>query len=180
MNKERVMDDEADEQEQAAQALATVQAHRERTRQATRTPWWVYALMFILTAGVTATNDFVGVTGAKIVAAAILVLFAAVILITFVSRSAPLNWMRGVQPRQSFNPRVFFIIVVLAGLGKWLASHYGTDIAHTVASAVGLSQYPNTVAGVFYGAAFTALFALGRLLLTVSQRRTEPQGRADR
>lgn len=59
----------------------------------------------------------------------------------------------------------------LAGLGAWLISRYGSEVTHDLADAVGLPGYPNTVGGVLYGAAFTALFALSQLLLAVAPRR---------
>jgi hypothetical protein len=40
-----------------------------------------------------------------------------------------------------------------------------------VAGAIGLGNYPNTVAGTLFGAAFTALFALSQLLSETFQQR---------
>jgi len=76
-----------------------------------------------------------------------------------------------VQRRQSFVPWVFGVVAFVAGLGAWLISRYGSEVTHDLANAVGLAGYPNTVGGVLYGAAFTGLFALSQLLLTVAQRR---------
>jgi hypothetical protein len=163
--------DELNEQ-QAAEALATVHAHQERTRLAARLPWWVYAAMFVLAAGGTAANDFVSLSGAKLLAIVVVVALVVVLVAGFVGRSAPLSRVRGVQPRQSFVPSVFGFVVIVGGLGVWLISRYGTGFANAVAGAVGLRNYPNTVAGVFFGAAFTLLFALAQLLLGASQRRT--------
>jgi hypothetical protein len=163
--------DERDEQLQAAEALATVRVHQERARRAVRLPWWVYAGMFVLSAGGTAVNDFVGLSGAKLVAMLVLVVLAVVLVITFVGGSAPLSRVRGVQRRQSFVPPVFGVVVIVGGLGGWLISRYGTGFANDVAGAVGLRHYPNTVAGVLYGAAFTVLFALYQLLIMASERR---------
>ena len=163
--------DEEDQQRQAAEALATIRTHQQRTRRAARLPWWVYPAMFVLAAGGTAANDFVDLSGAKLLAVVVLVLFVVVLVIGFVGRSAPLSRVRGVQPRQSFVPWVFGVVVLVGGLGAWLISHYGTGFAHDVAGAVGLRAYPNTVTGVLYGAAFTVLFALAQLLITMSQRR---------
>jgi hypothetical protein len=101
-----------------------------------------------------------------------LVVLAVVLVTSFAGQSAPLSWARGVQPRQSFVPSVFGVVVIVGGLGAWLISRYGTGFANDVAGAVGLRHYPNTVAGVLYGAAFTVLFALTQLLITASQRRT--------
>jgi hypothetical protein len=163
-----------DEQRQAAEALAAIRGHQERTRRAARLPWWVYAAMFVLTAGGTAANDFVGLNGAKLIAVLVLVALVVVLVITFAGRSAPLSRLRGVERRQSFVPWVFVVVAAIVGLGAWLISHYGTAFEGDVADAVGLRDYPNTVTGVLYGAAFTALFALTQLLVAASQRRTNP------
>ncbi|GAB2842072.1 hypothetical protein GCM10027176_52470 [Actinoallomurus bryophytorum] len=164
--------DEHDERRQAADALAMIDAHQERTRRAARLPWWVYAAMFVLTVGFTAANDFVGLSGAKLIATLVLVALVVVLITTFTSRSAPLSRLRGVQRQQSFVPSVFFVVAIVAGLGAWLLPRYGTGFADDVADAVGLRDYPNTVTGVLLGGAVTALFALTQLLLGVSQRRT--------
>lgn len=166
------MDTEQDERRQAAEALATIGAHQERTRRAVRLPWWVYAAIFVLSAGGSAANDFVGLSGAKLLSALVLVGLAVVLVISLVSRSAPLSLVRGVQPRQSFVPWVFGAVAAVAVLGAWLIAHYGTGFANAIAGGVGLRGYPNTVVGVLYGAAFTALFAATQLLVTGSQRRT--------
>jgi hypothetical protein len=163
---------EQNERRQAAEALATVRVHQERTRRAARLPWWVYAGMFVLSAGGTAANDFVGLSGAKLIAMVVLVALVIVLVITFAGRSAPLSRLRGVEPRQSFVPWVFGVLVIIVGLGAWLISRYGAGLADHVAGAVGLRDYPNTVTGVLYGAAFTLLFALTQLLVTASRRRS--------
>lgn len=163
---------EQNERQQAAEALATVQAHQERTRRAARLPWWVYAAMFVVSAGSAALNDFISLSGAKLVAVLIMVALAVVFATSSADGSAPLSRVRGVQRRQSFVPWVFGLVAFVAGLGAWLISRYGTSVTTGVANTVGLRDYPNTVAGVLYGAAFTALFALTQLLVTVSQRRT--------
>jgi hypothetical protein len=166
-----VMDDGQDERRRAAQALAAVRTHQERARRAARLPWWGYAAMFVLSLAGSAANDFVDLGGAKLLAAVVVVLFAAVLGVTVLGRSAPLSRVRGVQRRQSFDPRAFAAVAVVGGAIAALVSHYGTGFAGAVADGVGLRQYPNTVTGVVYGAVFTALFALSRLL-TASQRRT--------
>lgn len=158
------------DRKRAAETLAAIHDGQERARRAARLPWWVYAGMFLLIAGGTAALDFVDLNGAKLGAIVVLVLFIAVLAVTFVTRSAPLSWARGVQPRQSFNPAVFVIVAVLAGLIVVLSDSYGTGFAHRIANAAGLHDYPNTVAGVLYGAVFTALFALGRMLTETAQR----------
>ncbi|MFB9830899.1 hypothetical protein [Actinoallomurus acaciae] len=160
------------DERQAAEALAMVHTHQERTRRAARLPWWVYAAVFVLTAGGTAANDFAGLGGAKLIAIVVLVALVVVLVTTFAGRSSLLGRMRGVERRQSFDPRVFGTVLIVAALGTWLVSRYGTDLTGHVADAVGLRHYPNTVDGVLYGVAFTALFGLGRLLTAVSQRRT--------
>jgi hypothetical protein len=128
----------------------------------------------VLTAGGTAANDFVGLSGAKLISILVLVALVVVLVITFAGRSAPLSRLRGVERRQSFVPWVFVVVAAVVGLGAWLISHYGTGLEGGVAGAVGLRDYPNTVTGVLYGAAFTALFALTQLLVAASQRRTNP------
>ncbi|GLY83483.1 hypothetical protein [Actinoallomurus iriomotensis] len=164
--------DERDEQRQAADALAMVRTHQERTRRAARLPWWVYGAIFVLTAGGTAANDFVGLGGAKLIALLVLVALAAVLVTVFASRSSLLGRMRGVERRQSFDPQVFGVVLVVAAVGTWLASRYGTDLAGDLAGTVGLRDYPNTVDGVLYGAGFTLLFGLSQVLTTASRRRT--------
>jgi hypothetical protein len=161
--------DERDEQRQAADALAMVRTHQERTRRAARLPWWVYAAIFVLTAGGTAANDFAGLGGAKLIA---LVALAAVLVTVFAGRSSLLGRMRGVERRQSFDPQVFGVVLVVAVVGTWLASRYGTDLAGDIAGTVGLRDYPDTVDGALYGAGFTLLFGLSQLLTTASRRRT--------
>jgi hypothetical protein len=161
-----------DERRQAAEALATVRSHQERTRRAARLPWWVYAAMFVLCAGGMAANDFVGIDGAKLIAALVLVLLVVVLVTTFVGRSAPLSTLRGVQPRQSFVPWVFVVVMIVAALGAWLISRYGAGIVGGVARTTGLGDYPDSVAGVLFGAAFTAVFGLGQLLTGLARRRT--------
>jgi hypothetical protein len=159
------------DEQQAAEALATVRAHQDRTRRAARLPWWVYAAVFVLAAGGMALNDVIGLSGAKLVAVLVLVVLAVVFVTSRVNGPAPLGRVRGVQRRQSFVPWVFGVVAFLAGLGAWLISRYGTEATHDLADAVGLPGYPNTVAGVLYGAAFTGLFALAQLLLAVAGRR---------
>ncbi|MCO5971747.1 hypothetical protein [Actinoallomurus soli] len=156
---------------QAAEALAMVRTYQERTRRAARLPWWVYAAIFVLTAGGTAANDFVGVGGAKLIALVVLAALVVVLVTSFAGRTSLLGRMRGVERRQSFDPRVFGAVLIVAALGTWLVSRYGTDLTGHVAGMVGLRDYPNTVDGVLYGVAFTALFGLSRLLTAVSQRR---------
>ncbi|GAA1958505.1 hypothetical protein [Amycolatopsis minnesotensis] len=161
---------ERDERSQAAEALATVRTQQERTRRAARLPWWASLAVFVLCAGATAANDFVTVSGAKMVALVIVAVLVVTLAVTFASGSAPLNRLRGVRPREAFEPRAFGAVAAVGGVGAWLIFQYGTEFTHDIANAAGLPQYPNTVAGVLYGAAFTALFALGRFLLAKSQR----------
>jgi hypothetical protein len=164
--------DEQDQQQRASEALATVRAHQERTRRAARLPWWVYAAMFVLTAAGTAATDFVSLSGAKLIAILVLVVLVVVLVTSIADRSALFSKVRGVQPRQQFIPWVFGVVLIVAGLGAWLVSRYGNGFVGHVADAVGLRDYPHTVAGILWGAAFTALFALTQLLITASQRRT--------
>ncbi len=159
-----------DERQQAADALASIDAHQERTRRAARLPWWVYAAMFVLSAGGTAVNDFVGLSGAKLIAILVLVALVVVLAVTFAGRAAPLSRIRGVQRRQAFTPSVFGLMAIVAGVGAWLASRYGAGAGDDLAGALGLRDYPNTVTGVLYGAAFTLLFGLSQALVAASQR----------
>ncbi|MDN3353150.1 hypothetical protein [Actinomadura sp. DC4] len=163
-----------DERQQAAEALATARVHQERARRAARLPVWVYAAMFVLSAGGAAVNDFVGVGGARLVAMLVMVMLVVVLAATFVGdRSALLSRVRGVQRQQPFVPWAFGVVVIAAAIGAWLISAYGPGFAGSIADGIGLRDYPDTVAGVLYGAAFTALFALSQLL-TSSQRRPNP------
>jgi Mn2+/Fe2+ NRAMP family transporter len=159
------------DEQQATEALATVRVHQDRTRRAARLPWWVYVAVFVLAAGGMALNDVISLSGSKLVAVLVVVVLAVVFATSRVNGPAPLGRVRGVQRRQSFVPWVFGVVVFVAGLGAWLISRYGSDVSHDLANAVGLPGYPNTVGGVLYGAAFTGLFALSQLLLTVAQRR---------
>lgn len=161
------MDQSAD-REQAAAALAAIGAQQERTRRAARMPWWVYAAMFVLIAGVTALNDFVDLSGAKVIAVVVLVLFVVVIVSRFAIRSAPLSWVRGVQPQRAFVPWVFFVVMVAGVAGAWLTVRYGLGFAHSVGGAIGLRGYPYTMMGILFGVVLTGVFALGHLLTRVS------------
>lgn len=162
--------DERDEQAQAAEALAAVRTHQERTERAARLPWWVYAAMFVLIAAVTAANDFVDIGGAKLIALLVLVALVVALAITFAGRSAPLSRMRGVQRRQSFSPPLFGAAVLVFGAGSWVISQYGVAVTTGVADAAGLHDYPETVAGVLFGAVFTAVFALFQPVVTRTRR----------
>jgi hypothetical protein len=164
--------DEQDPQRRAAEALTTVRAYQQRTRRAARLPWWVYAAMFLVTAVGTAVLDFVSLSGAKLIAILVMVVLVVVLVTSIADRSALLSRVRGVQPRQQFIPWVFGVVLIVAGLGAWLIARYGNGFVSQVADAVGLRDYPHTVAGILWGAAFTALFALTQLLITTAQRRT--------
>jgi hypothetical protein len=147
-----------DDRLQAATDLANMRDHQERARRRARLPWWVYAAMFVLVAAGSAANDFVNLTGAKVIAVLVLIGFAAVLVVTFATGSAPLSAWRGVQPRQTFVPRAFAIVAVLGGAFGWLVAHYGSRLADHFGS------HPNTVLGLIYGVVFTALFALSQRL----------------
>jgi hypothetical protein len=94
---------------EAAAALAAVARQQERTHRAVRLPWWVYLVMFGLVTVVTAVNDFVALSGAKVLAGVVLTLLVIVLVANFVGRSAPISQARGVQGRQVFHPRVFLV-----------------------------------------------------------------------
>lgn len=166
------MVDEQNEQRRAAEALASVREHQERTRRAARVPGWIYPAMFIWSAGALAANDFISVSGSKMVALVIMVALVATLVAGFVSGSAPLSRVRGVQRRQALGPRMFGLAIIVSGLGAWLIVRYGAGLGESLAGAVGLAHYPYTVTGVLYGAAFTALFGLEQFVVTASERRT--------
>jgi hypothetical protein len=147
-----------DERLHAAEALASIRDHQESARRRARLPWWVYAVMFVLVAAGSAANDFVSLSGAKLLALLVLMAFVAVLAVAFATRSAPLSSVRGVQPRQSFAPRAFVLIAVLGGVLGWLVAQYGAGLTDH------LGAYPDTVAGLIYGAVFTGLFALSQRL----------------
>ena len=161
-----------DERNQAEETLAMVNAHQEQTRRATRAPWWIYPAMFVASAGMTALNDFTSLAGSKLIAVLILVALAVVFATSRADQSV-LGRVRGVQRRQSFVPWVFGVVAFAGGVGAWLIARYGTSLTNDIADAVGLRSYPNTVTGVLYGAAFTALFALVQLLVAASERRVD-------
>jgi hypothetical protein len=164
---------EDNDRTRAAEALTQVREHQERTRRATRTPWWVYAAAFVLTAALTAANDFVDLSGSRAVAALVLVALVVVVAVTLLGRSSILGRLRGVERRQAFEPRLFLAAVVVAGGGVWLVTHYGTGLAGGLARSVGLGAYPNTVLGILYGAVFTALVAGFQAISAAHQRRAE-------
>ena len=143
---------------QAADALGSIRDHEERARRHARLPWWVYAAMFVLVAAGGAVNDVVSLDGAKLIALLVLIALVAVLVITFATGTAPLAALRGVQPRQTFAPRAFAVVAVLGGVTAWLVAQYGASLENH------LGAYPNTLLGLIYGAAFTALFALSQRL----------------
>ena len=142
-----------EDRRQAAEELAIIRDHQRSARQRARLPWWVYAAMFVLIAGVTALNDVVSLTGAKVIAVLVLVAFIAVMVITFATGQAPLSLFRGVQRRQVFAPRAFAVIAVLGGALGWLTLHYLSS-SHVSATELGL----------VFGALCTGLFALSQRL----------------
>jgi hypothetical protein len=166
---------EQDEVRQAAEALAAVRTHQDRARRAARLPWWFYAGMFVLVAGSGAVNDFASLSGAKLIALLVLIATVATFGYTMLSGArgrteAPLDRVRGVQPRRRFVPWVFIVVLVIGGAAGTLISHYGAQIAHGFAGAVGLSKYPNTAAGLLLAAGAVAFLALGQTLLAIAQR----------
>jgi hypothetical protein len=84
-----------------------------------------------------------------------------------------LGRLRGVDPQRSFSPWAFGLVAFTGGIGAWLISRYGGDVTLDLAGAVGLDRYPNTVAGIVFGIAFTALFGLGQYLTAGARRRTD-------
>ncbi|AGL16916.1 hypothetical protein [Actinoplanes sp. N902-109] len=157
--------DERDEQQRAAEALATVTVHQDRARRAARVPWWYYAAMFVAIAAVCAANDFVTLTGAKLIALAVLITLVAVLVVRFTGGTAPLSRMRGVQARQTAEPRVLIATLVVAVIAGGLLVRYGPGWGDDLADALGLGDYPSTVTGVLYAAALTALAAGSQAVL---------------
>ena len=90
----------------------------------------------------------------------VLIVLAAVLAVTFAGRSAPLSRLRGVQRRQAFDPRLLGAALAVGAAGAWLIARYGAAVATGVSDAVGLHGYPDTVTGVLFGAAFTAVFGV--------------------
>jgi hypothetical protein len=111
--------------------------------------------LFVLTAAGTAASDFVSLSGAKLIAILVVVLLVVVLVTSIADRSAMFSRVRGVQPRQQFIPWVFGVVLIVVGLGAWLISRYGNGFVGDIADAVGLRNYPHTVAGILWGAAFT-------------------------
>lgn len=155
---------------QAREALAAIRSQQERTRRAARVPGWFYLATFVFSAGATASNDFVDLSGAKVIAAAILVVLLATLVVRLVGRAAPLSLARGVAPRQAAAPRAMVMLLFAVVVIGWLIARYGESLGHAIASALGVPGYPNTVAGVVYGAAITGLLALSQRLTTVGGR----------
>ncbi|WP_216892443.1 hypothetical protein [Nocardia alni] len=152
-------------QRHAQEALALMTAHQERTRRAARVPGWFYVAMFVFSVAATAANDVVGIGGRKVIGAGVLVLLLATLTVRLFTRSAPLSLVRGVAPRQSSQPRVYIAVLFAAAVLGWLIVRYGTGLAHSLATALGVPGYPNTVAGLLYAAAATGLFALSQQLM---------------
>ena len=159
-----------DQRRAAVEALESARAHQERTRRAARVPWWFYPVTFVVVCGACAANDVVSLSGAKLIAGLVLVAMIVVLAVTVLGRSAPLSRIRGVQGPQTFVPWLFGLVVVVVGIGGWLASRYGVTWVDDVARATGLGRYPNTVAGVLFGAAATALLALVHVLSDRARR----------
>ncbi|WP_216896314.1 hypothetical protein [Nocardia alni] len=164
---------EFEDRRQAEEALALMRTHQRRTRRATRVPGWYYAAIFVFSAGATAANDFVGIGGAKVIAAAILVALLATLVVRIAGRAAPLSLLRGVAPRQSMAPRDLIAMLFAVAVIGWLIARYGESLSHSIASALGVPGYPNTVAGVLYAAVATGLFALSQRVLTVEGQRAD-------
>jgi len=166
--------DEYEDQRQAREALAVMRTHQERTRRSALVPGWFYVAMFVFSVGATAANDFLDLTGTKVIAAVILVLLVATLVVRFVGGAAPLSLARGVAPRGSFAPRERIALLCAVAVIGWLIARYGEGIGHTIASALGVPGYPHAVTGVLYGALATGLFALGQRLVTVGGQRSHP------
>ncbi|GAA3570518.1 hypothetical protein GCM10022222_63310 [Amycolatopsis ultiminotia] len=166
--------DERNDPRKAAEALAAVRTHQERADKAARLPWWVYALTFVASAGLSAANDFVDLAGAKFIAAVVVVLLIVTFVAGLLGRgTAPLSRVRGVQPRQQIPQWAFATLVVVGAAGVWVIISYGGSVATALADAVGLPGYPDTVAGVVFGAAFTLLFALSQFALGILRKRAD-------
>jgi hypothetical protein len=154
-----------EDQRQAQEALALMQAHQERTTRAARLPGGFYVAVFVFSAGATAANDFVGISGARVIAGAITVMLLAAVVVRLVGGAAPLSLARGVAATQSFAPRGKFALLFAVAVIGWLAARYGAGFGHAIASAIGVPGYPNTVTGLLYGVVATGLFALSQRLV---------------
>ncbi len=159
-----------EDQRQAQEALALMQAHQERTTRAARVPGWFYVALFVFSAGATAANDFVDISGGKVIAAAIVVALLVAVVVRLAGGAAPLSLVRGVAPQQSFAPRDKIVFLFAAAVIGWLAARYGAGFGRAIASAIGVPGYPNTVTGLLYGIVATGLFALSQRL--VDRRRS--------
>ncbi|TQS40662.1 hypothetical protein [Cryptosporangium phraense] len=152
-----------DEQRTAAEALAAVQSHQDRARRAARLPWWFYAAAFVLIAAGVASNDFVSLSGAKVLAGVIVVVLAVVMIARYASGTALLSQLRGVQPR-SYDARAVMVVVIAGAVGGWLAARFGSGAAERLADDLGLHRFPYTVDGVLAGAFIVGVLALAQLV----------------
>jgi hypothetical protein len=162
---------EYDEQ-QAADALATVERHQEQTRRAARVPVRFYAVMFVLIAAAGAVNDFITLTGAKVLAVLVMVVLVAVVVTRFVTGKAPLDMARGVERRRPFNPRVYSAVVIVGVALVVLIATYGTGLVERITDAIGPGHYPNTIVGVLFAIVLTGLYALYQVLMNHADRRS--------
>lgn len=152
------------------EALESVRRSQRRAARAARVPWWVYAAMFALTAAATLCVTVLTMPGSQWVAMIVLAAFLVVFGLIVAGGHAPLDALRSVGRRQSFEPWVFGVVTVIGIAALWAATNFGAAIAGTVADAVGLVGFAYLVGAVLAGAAFTALFALGQLLSGIASR----------
>jgi hypothetical protein len=150
---------ESDERRRAAEALATVQAHQERTRRAARPRWWAYVIIFLVVAAAGAVTDVVPLSGERILAGVVAVLVVAVIVARFCGWN-PMSRLRGVQGRREVDARRYGLAIVVGFLGFWVVFHYAPGWADGIAGATGLTGLHGTVSGVLTGALFACWAAV--------------------
>ena len=161
------------EQQRAREALAMMREHQERTERAAGMPVWIYPAMFVLSAGASAANDFVNLTGTKVIAAVIALALVVVLGVRMLTGAAPLSLARGVAARQSPpNMRVQATVLLVLLAGVFVIARYGTGLGHSLADALGVPGYPHTVTGVTFAAVATVLFALGQRFIAASGQRS--------
>lgn len=158
--------------DQYQRALEVAREHRRSASRAARMPWWVYAAVFVVVGGAAFAASALERGEAGLSAVIVLALFLVVFGLAVASRVAPLDRLRTVRRRARFEPVAFLVISVLGAAGLWIATRFGAAITNAVAGAVGLQAHSGIVAGVLAGAAFTALFALGRGLSALAGRHT--------
>ncbi len=115
-----------------------------------RVPWWFYAAVFVIIAGVAAANDFVRLTGTRLIALLIVVAVAGMVATARV---------RGGRPRP-VNPWLFGGALLAAGLFGWVVVRYEYGSGANLADRLGVHNYPHTAAGLISGTVVTLMLAM--------------------